>query len=129
MMGIKLLLCQAFCRRSRQHRGCESEQQRVFHDLSLVYCCLVRCKDKRLFSYLQVSVVFYVPTAMMMLVSGALVLVSRFETVSFSVRDYEFLRLRLSVSRLETVSFGLCEQARACPIASTPPLTGLKACP
>ena len=105
MMGIKLLLCQAFCRRSRQHRGCESEQQRVFHDLSLVYCCLVRCKDKRLFSYLQVSVVFYVPTAMMMLVSGALVLVSRFETVSFSVRDYEFLRLRLSVSRLETVSF------------------------
>jgi len=40
-----------------------------------------------------------------MLVSGALVLVSRFETVSFSVRDYEFLRLRLTVSRFETVSF------------------------
>ena len=67
MMGVELLLRQTFCRRGHQHGGGESEQQRVFHDLSLVFCYLVKCKDKCLFSYLQVSVVFYVSATVMIL--------------------------------------------------------------
>ena len=38
MMGIDELLRLAFCRCRHQHGGSESEQQIVFHDLSLVFC-------------------------------------------------------------------------------------------